>query len=120
MITDNKNFITKYKNCVLVNDINKSFKALTDIFIFMMIKKYNDEFDLINHSSISKFTKIHPSVKIGRNCVIGRGVSIGKNSIIKNNVVIKNSIINENVIISDNSTIGCTGFGFDLKNMGCY
>ncbi len=119
IITNNKNFLTKYKNCVLVNDINKSFKLLADhIYIHDDLLNYSDEFDLINHSSISKFSKIHPSVKIGRNCVIGRGVSIGKNSIIKNNVIIKNSIINENVIISDNSTIGCTGFGFDLKNMG--
>ena len=119
IITNNKDFITKYKNCVLVNDINKSFKRLADyIYLHDDLKNYIDEFDIINHSSISKFAKIHPSVKIGRNCLIGRGVSIGKNSIVKNNVVIKNSIISENVFISDNSTIGCTGFGFDLKNMG--
>ncbi len=119
IITDNKVFYTKYKNCVLVNDINRSFKALADyIYIHDDSLKYNDEFNLINNSSISKFAKIDPSVKIGRNCLIGRGVSIGKNSIVKNNVVIKNSILSENVIVSDNSTIGCTGFGFDLKNMG--
>ena len=119
IITNNKDFLTKYKNSVLVNDINKSFKSLVDyMYIHDDSYTYTDEFDLINHSSISKFAKIHPSVKIGRNCVIGRGVSIGKKSIIKNNVVIKNSIISENVFISDNCTIGCTGFGFDLKNMG--
>ena len=30
IITNNKNFLKKYKNCVLVNDINKSFKALAN------------------------------------------------------------------------------------------
>ena len=119
IITNNKNFLKKYENCVLVNDLNKSFKVLADyIYIHDDSLKYNDDFNLINNSSISKNSKIDPSVKIGRNCIIGRGVSIGKNTIIKNNVVIKNSIISENVIISDNTTIGCTGFGFDLSNMG--
>ena len=119
IITNNKNFLKKYENCLLVNDLNKSFKALADfIYIHDDSLKYNDDFNIINNSSISKHSKIDPSVKIGRNCVIGRGVSIGKNTIIKNNVVIKNSIISENVIISDNTTIGCTGFGFDLSNMG--
>ena len=119
IITNNKNLLKEYKNCVLVTDINKSFKALADhIYIHDDSLNYNDEFNVINNSSISKFTKIDPSVKIGRNCVIGRGVSIGKNSIIKNNVVIKNSILSDNIIVSDNTTIGCTGFGFDLTNMG--
>jgi UDP-3-O-[3-hydroxymyristoyl] glucosamine N-acyltransferase len=119
IITNNKNLLKKYKNCVLVNDINKSFKALADhIYIHDDTLNYNDEFNVINNSSISKFAKIDPSVKIGRNCVIGRGVSIGKDSIIKNNVVIKNAILSDNIIVSDNTTIGCTGFGFDLTNMG--
>ena len=119
VITDNKEFLTKYKNCVLVNNINKSFNALADyIYLHDDSLNYKDEFNLINNSSISKFATIDPSVKIGRNCLIGRGVRIGKNSIIKNNVVIKNSILSKNVIVSDNSSIGCTGFGFDLKNMG--
>ena len=119
VITNNKNYLFKYKNCILVNDIDKSFKALADyIYFHDDLLTYTDEFDLINNSSISKFANIDPSVKVGRNCVIGRGVSIGKNSIIKNNVVIKNAIVSDNVIISDNTTIGCTGFGFDLKNMG--
>ena len=119
IITNNKNLLKKYKNCVLVNDINKSFKTLADhIYIHDDTLNYNDEFNVINNSSISKFAKIDPSVKIGRNCVIGRGVSIGKDSIIKNNVVIKNAILSDNIIVSDNTTIGCTGFGFDLINMG--
>jgi UDP-3-O-[3-hydroxymyristoyl] glucosamine N-acyltransferase len=116
VITNNEKFINKYKNYVLVKDLNKSFKALAD-YIYDSLN-YKDEFNLINNSSISKLSKIDPSVKIGRNCVIGKGVVIGKNSIIKNNVIIKNSIIRNNAIISDNSTIGCTGFGFDLSNMG--
>ena len=119
IITNNKKFLTKYKNCIIVNNLDASFKSLADhIYIHDDSFKYKDEFDLINYSSISKFANIDPSVKVGRNCVIGKGVIIGKNSIIKNNVVIKNAIISDNVIISDNTTIGCTGFGFDLRNMG--
>ena len=119
IVTNNQSFLKKYKNCVFVNDINKSFKALADyIYIHDDSLNYNDEFNVMNNSSISKFSKIDPSVIIERNCVIGRGVSIGKNSIIKNNVVIKNSILSDNIIVSDNTTIGCTGFGFDLTNMG--
>ena len=119
VITNNIDYLNKYKNCVYVNDLNKSFKSLVDhIYIHDDSLQYNDQFNLINNSSISKLAKVHPSVKIGRNCVIGRGVIIGKNSIIKNNVIIKNSILLDNVIVSDNSTIGCTGFGFDLTNMG--
>ncbi len=119
VITNNKNFLRKYKNCVLVNDLTKSFKVIADyLYIHDESLKYCDDFNLINNSSISKLAKVDPSVKIGRNCLIGRGVVIGKNSIIKNNVVIKNSILSNNVIISDNTTIGCTGFGFDLANMG--
>jgi UDP-3-O-[3-hydroxymyristoyl] glucosamine N-acyltransferase len=45
-------------------------------------------------------------------------VKIGKKCIVKNNVVIKNTIISDNVIICDNSTIGSTGFGFDINNLG--
>jgi len=30
IITENKKFFTKYKNSILVNDINKSYKALAD------------------------------------------------------------------------------------------
>ena len=106
VITNNEKFINKYKNYVLVKDLNKSFKALADyIYLHDDSLNYKDEFNLINNSSISKLSKIDPSVKIGRNCVIGKGVVIGKNSIIKNNVIIKNSIIRNNTIISDNSTI---------------
>ena len=119
IFTNKKSFLTRYKNCILVKDLNKSFKALADhMYIHDDSLSYNDEFKLINNSSISTLSKIDPSVKIGKNCVICKGVVIGKNSIIKNNVVIKNSILSDNVIISDNSTIGCTGFGFDLNNMG--
>lgn len=119
IITDNKEHLTKYKNIILVKDISKSYKLLADyIYIHDYSLNFKDEFNLINHSSISKFAKIDASVKIGRNCVIGRGVIIGKNSIIKDNVVIKNSILSDNVIVSDNTTIGGSGFGFDLNNMG--
>ena len=119
VITNNKNFLKKYNNCILVTDMTKSFNLIADyLYIHDDSIKYNDDFNLINNSSISKLAKVDPSAKIGRNCLIGKGVVIGKNSIIKNNVVIKNSILSDNVIISDNTTIGCTGFGFDLANMG--
>ena len=119
IITNNKNFLNKYKNCILVTDMAKSFNLISDyLYIHDDSIKYSDDFNLINNSSISKLAKVDPSAKIGRNCLIGKGVVIGKNSIIKNNVVIKNSILSNNVIVSDNTTIGCTGFGFDLANMG--
>ena len=36
----------------------------------------------------------------------------------QDNVVIKNALIGNNVIISDNSSIGTSGFGFDLNKRG--
>lgn len=132
------NFIfEKYNNYLLItsnNEIYKSIKrqdkilvkSLDDSYIKIINNfishdddlSYKDEFKLINNSYISKFSDIHTSSKIANNCVIGRGVIIGKNCIIKNNVIVKNAIIGDNVIICDNSTIGCTGFGFNLKKLG--
>jgi len=103
----------------LVSDIDLTYNIILNyLFHHEDSIDYYDDFSLINESYISKYSKIDPSTKIFKNCVIGRGVVIGKNCIIKNNVVIKNSIIGDNVIIADNSTIGSTGFGFSLKNMG--
>ena len=135
-IKENTDFILK-KECHIItdsNDIfdNKGLKNITKVsnLNISTIKLINhllfhedhidffDDFDQINNSYISKFSKIDPSSKIGKNCIIGRGVIIGKNCIIKNNVTIKNSILGNNIIISDNSVIGSSGFGFDLKNMG--
>ena len=120
-ITD---ILEKYKELksspsILVKNLDKTFNyVINHMFSHDDSIDYEDNFDLIKNSYISKYANIHPSVKIGSNCVIGKGVEIGSNSIIKNNIVIKNSIIKNNVIISDNTTIGCTGFGFNLKNMG--
>ena len=106
-------------NIILVKDINESFNFICNhMFFHEDGESYNEEFELNNGSYISKEAKIDPSTIIGKNCFIGRGVQIGSNTKIKNNVVIKNSIIGSNVIISDNSTIGSTGFGFSLSNMG--
>jgi UDP-3-O-[3-hydroxymyristoyl] glucosamine N-acyltransferase len=109
----------RFTSSFLVKNLDKTFNHVTNhMFSHDDSLDYKDDYNLIEHSYISKYADIHPSAKIGSNCVIGKGVEIGCNSIIKNNTVIKNSIIKDNVIISDNTTIGCTGFGFDLKNMG--
>ena len=81
--------------------------------------------------SISKNTKIHPSVKIFPGVYIGEGVEIKENSIIypgvfigknskigknvtlyPNVVLYKESIIGDNVTIHANSVIGSDGFGY--------
>ena len=104
---------------MLIKDNNKVYNfLLNQIFIHDDCLDYQDNFDLINGSYISKYSKIDPSAIINKNCIIGRGVIIGKNVIIKDNAVIKNAIISDNSIISENTTIGGTGFGFDLQNMG--
>ena len=114
-IFENKN----YHNAIFVKNLNEAYN---NIINFMYLHEdcidYFDEFDLLNNSYISKSAFVHNSSKIFNNCVIGKGVEIGKNCIIKNNVVIKNSIIKDNVTICDNTSIGTTGFGFDLKNRG--
>ena len=49
-----------------------------------MLRQRIDEFNFINGSYISKYSKIDKSTIIGQNSLIGRGVIIGPNSIIKN------------------------------------
>lgn len=107
------------KNTLIINNLDSAYKLICNaIFVHDDSLNYFDEFDYVNGSFISKYSKISESSLIGKNCLIGRGVTIDNNSIIKNNVVIKNSIISKNVIICDNSTIGSTGFGFDFYNRG--
>ena len=120
VITDKENYFNNdFKNIFLVNDLSFSYNIiLNEIFSHEDQLSYEDEFDYINGSFISKFSNVSDSVKIGKNCLIGRGVEIGENCILKNNVVIKNAIIKSNVIICDNTSIGTTGFGFDFKNRG--
>ena len=121
IVTNKEEVFLDYENqhIILVKDINESFNFICNhLFFHEDGENSNEEFELNNGSFISKEAKIDPSTIIGKNCFIGRGVQIGPNTKIKNNVVIKNSIIGSNVIISDNSTIGSTGFGFSLSNMG--
>ncbi len=115
---DSKNS-QNFENFLIVKDLSKAYNILVNkLYCHEDNLEFKDEFILVNNSLISKYSKIHPSSKLYNNCVIGRGVEIGKNCIIKNNVVIKNSIIKNDVIISDNSTIGSTGFGFNLNSLG--
>jgi len=121
IITSNQKIYEEkeYENIILVKDFNSSYvKILNHIYGHEDTNDYHDDFLEINGSFISKLAEVASSAMISKNCVIGRGVRIGDNSIIKNNVVIKNAIIGKNVIISDNTTIGSTGFGFDIKNLG--
>ena len=115
-ILENKNL---YENITITKNLNKSYNTiLNKIYYHEDQKGYFDDYNFMNGSYISKYSKIDKDVEIGKNCVISRGVEIGKNSIIKNNVVIKNALIGNNVIISDNSSIGTSGFGFDLNKRG--
>ncbi len=120
-ITSNQETYNSLKNFnkIFVKNLDDSYTKIINNFISHDDDlSYKDEFELINNSYISKYSNIHNSSNIANNCVIGRGVKIGKNCIIKNNVILKNSIVGDNVIICDNSTIGCSGFGFNLKNLG--
>ena len=121
IITDSE---TTYKNLksnnkILINNFNDVYNSLLNkIFFNEDSLDFPDEFILKDGSNISKFAKIDDTAIIQKNCIVGRGVEIGKNVLIKHNTVIKNSIISDNTIICENSTIGSTGFGFDLKKMG--
>ena len=121
LITDSKDLFkdNKYKNKLLVNNLDMSFiELINSIIIHDDSYSYEDNFIIKDGSYISNEAKIHSSVIIGKNCFIGKGVEIGKNSLIKNNVVIKNSILKNNTIICDNTVIGSSGFGFNLNNLG--
>jgi len=121
IITDSNDRFNNVSNqpSLLVSNLSKSYNLLaSELFYHEDHNNFVDEFEFINNSYLSKFSHIHSSSKIGNNCVIGRGVKIGSNCIIKNNVIIKNAILGNNIIVSDNTTIGSTGFGFDLNNMG--
>ena len=118
-ISDSKE-ITKLKNISysLVSDISLAYNIIINNFLTHPEHLlYKDKFLKKNNSFVSDNCTIHNSVKIGNGCVIGKGVIIGKNSIIKDNVVIKNSILEEGVIVHENSSIGTTGFGFDINNL---
>ena len=120
LITSDENFFNSFdkKNIFLVKDLNFTYNEILNFMYYHEDNiDFNDTFDFVNGSYISKFSYVNPTAKIF-NSVISRGVVIGKNSIIKNNCVIKNSIIGENVIVCDGTIIGSTGFGFDLKKMG--
>ena len=121
LITNNHNIFEKSKisSKFLIQDLNECYYQITNqLFIHDDNIDYTDEFEKINNSYISKYAKVDVSTKIFNNCIIGRGVKIGKNCIIKNGVIIKNAILGDNIIISDNTTVGSSGFGFDLQKMG--
>ena len=109
----------KFPNYSLVKNLDISFVDLiNDLYFHNDSIDFEDDFISVNNSYISKYSSIHPSAIIEPNCCIGRGVKIGRNCKIKSNTVIKNSILLDNVVISENCTIGSTGFGFNLNNMG--
>ena len=115
-INENK---SNFNNITIVKNLNIAYNIICNqLFHHEDQIGFIDEFDFINGSYISKFSRIDKSTEIGKNCVISRGVKIGKKSIIKNNVIIKNSLIGNNIVICDNTSIGTSGFGFDFKNRG--
>jgi UDP-3-O-[3-hydroxymyristoyl] glucosamine N-acyltransferase len=121
VITDNEKLYNNLKinNKILIKNYNEVYHfLLNEIFIHEDSIEFSDDFFFKNGSYISKYSLIDDSVRIQKNCVIGRGVKIGKNVLIKHNTVIKNSIISDNSIICENTTIGSSGFGFDLERMG--
>ena len=121
LITDKKEYFQNqlYPNVTLVHDTDKAYnKLINTIYLHNDSLLLKDESLLINNSFVSKSSILEGDVFIGNGCSIGMGVKIGKGSIIKNNVSISNSIIGENVLISENTTIGSTGFGFSLENLG--
>jgi UDP-3-O-[3-hydroxymyristoyl] glucosamine N-acyltransferase len=121
VITDKDEYFDDplYPNVTVVHNIDKAYNELINKMYFHSDSlMFKDQFLSINNSFISKFSFLENDVSIGNNCNIGRGVKIGRGSIIKNNVSISNSIIGENVIISENTTIGSSGFGFSLNNLG--
>ena len=114
--SDNKNY---YKNITIIKNLSITYNIIcNNLFYHDDQIDFPDDFNYLNGSFISKFSKINKSAQIGKNCTISRGVEIGKNTIIKNNVVIKNSLLGSNVVICDNTCIGTTGFGFNLNNRG--
>tara|TARA_A100001011_G_scaffold118733_1_gene125246 strand:- start:268 stop:1245 length:978 start_codon:yes stop_codon:yes gene_type:complete len=119
VISSSKENLNFYKSISIVKNLDKAYNIITNhLFFHDDYQNMPDEYQYLNGSYISKFSKIDKSCNIGKNCFISRGVEIGKNCIIKNNVVIKNSIIGNSVIISDGSCVGTTGFGFDFNKRG--
>ena len=119
VISNNQNNKKFYKNISIIKNLSNAYNLIcNELFYHEDNSLVYDEYNFINGSHISRYSKIHKTVIIGKNCVISRGVEIGKNSIIKNNVVIKNSIVGNSVVICDNSSIGTSGFGFDYNIRG--
>ncbi len=119
VISSSKDNLNHFKSITIVKNLSVAYNKITNyLFYHDDNNGFPDEYNYINGSHISKFSKIDKSSQIGKNCIISRGVEIGKNCIIKNNVVIKNSIIGNNVIISDCTCVGTTGFGFDFNLRG--
>ena len=100
--------MTEFQNIILVKKLDYAFiEIINYLFSHEDSLNYSDEFEYINNSYISKNATIDSSSNIFNNCVIGKGVEIGKNCVIK-----------DNVVICDNTSIGTTGFGFNMNNRG--
>lgn len=116
LITDDEEFyknIKKSFSIALVKNIDLVYnKFLNYIYITDDHPDYEDDYDLINGSYISKKALIKSSVKIYPGSIISKGCKIDENTIIKQNSTIKYCHIGKNNIIQENVVIGSTGFGF--------
>ena len=90
----------------------------------VLLKYFHNSF---GESRISTLSKIHDSVKIGKNPIIEDGVVIKENCIIGNNVTIlnntiiyANTYIEDNVVIGANNVLGFYGFGYEKNDEGNY
>jgi UDP-3-O-[3-hydroxymyristoyl] glucosamine N-acyltransferase len=116
LITDDKDFyknIKKNFTIALVENIDLVYsKFVSHIYITDDHPDYEDNYDLINGSYISKKALIKSSVKIYPGSIVSKGCIIDDNTIIKQNCTIKYCHIGKNNIIQENVVIGSTGFGF--------
>lgn len=98
---------------VVENPRVKFINVLNEFFV---------EYDPATISASAKIdinARIGYGVSIGENAVIGPEVTIGNNSRIMNNVVITGRVrIGNNCFIKHNSTIGSTGYDFELNEDG--
>ncbi len=92
------------------------------VMFISVLNEFFVEYDPATISSSAKIdtnARIGYGVSIGENTVIGPEVIIGNNSRIMNNVVITGRVkIGNNCFIKHNSTIGSTGYDFELDESG--
>jgi UDP-3-O-[3-hydroxymyristoyl] glucosamine N-acyltransferase len=116
LISDDEEFyknIKKSFSIAFVKNIDLVYnKFLSYIYITDDHTDYEDDYDLINGSYISKKAIIKSSVKVYPGSIVSKGCTIDENTIIKQNCTIKYCHIGQNNIIQENVVIGSTGFGF--------